>query len=98
MEAILSQLGSNSMCCARTAALQGGCVKQKVNASRDFLQQSMHPVQPSFESYAKTTFGSCLAKTSRPRAKNVPTWSQHTPVLAWISEFWPPTKEGKAVC
>ena len=24
MEAILSQLGSNSMCCARTAALQGG--------------------------------------------------------------------------
>ena len=28
MEAILSQLGSNSMCCARTAALQG--VKEKL--------------------------------------------------------------------
>ena len=36
MEAILSQLGSNSMCCARTAALQGGCVKQKVKASMFF--------------------------------------------------------------
>ena len=41
------------MCCARTAALQGGYEKQKVNASRDFLQQSLHHVQKSFESYAK---------------------------------------------
>ena len=56
MEAILSQLGSNSMCCARTAALQGGLEKQKVNASRNFLQQSVHNVQQSQESYAKNTF------------------------------------------
>ena len=54
--AILSQLGSNSMCCARTAALQGGSEKQKVNASRDFLQQSLHHVQKSFESYAENAF------------------------------------------
>ena len=53
MEAILSQLGSNSMCCARTAALQGGFEKQKVNARRDFIQQSVHHVQQSYESYAK---------------------------------------------
>ena len=44
------------MCCARTAALQGGYEKQKVNASSDFLQQSLHHVQKSFESYAKTYF------------------------------------------
>ena len=48
------------MCFARTAALQGGCEKQKVNASRDFLQQSMHHVQPSPESYTKNTFGRCV--------------------------------------
>ena len=30
---------ANSMCFARTAALQGGYEKQKVTASRDFLQQ-----------------------------------------------------------
>ena len=44
------------MCCARTAALQGGYEKQKVNASRDFLQQSLHHVQKSFESYQKACF------------------------------------------
>ena len=46
------------MCCARTAALQGGYEKQKVNASRDFLQHSLHHVQKSLESYAKNMFGS----------------------------------------
>ena len=60
MEAILSQLGSNSMCCARTAALQDGYEKQQVNASRDFLQQSIHHVQKSFESYAKNMLCSCV--------------------------------------
>ena len=44
------------MCCARTAALHGGYEKQKVNASRDFWQQSLHHVQKSFESYAKNMF------------------------------------------
>ena len=34
-----------SMCCARTAALHCGNKKQKVNASRVFLQQSLHHVQ-----------------------------------------------------
>ena len=47
------QLGSNSMCFARTTALQ-------VNASRDFWQQSLHHVQKSFESYAKSVFFSCV--------------------------------------
>ena len=56
MEAILSQLASNSMCFARTAALQGGFEKQKVNASKGFLQQSMRHVQKSFESYGKNMF------------------------------------------
>ena len=46
------------MRCARTAALQGGYEKQKVNASRDFLQHSLHHVQKSLESYAKNMFGS----------------------------------------
>ena len=41
------------MCCARTAALQGGYEKQKVNASRNVLQQSLHHVLTSCESYAK---------------------------------------------
>ena len=41
------------MCCARTAALQGGFEKQKVNASKGVLQQSMRHVQKSFESYGK---------------------------------------------
>ena len=45
MEAILSQLGSNSMCCARTAALHSGNEKQKVNASKVFLQQSLQHVE-----------------------------------------------------
>ena len=48
------------MCFARTAALQGGYEKQKVTASRDFLQQSLHHVQKSVESYAKTAFCSCV--------------------------------------
>ena len=52
----MSQLGSNSMCFARSAALQGGFEKQKVNASKGFLQQSMRHVQESFESYEKTCF------------------------------------------
>ena len=56
MEAILNQLGSNSMCFARTAALQGEFEKQKVNASKGFLQQSMRHVQKSFESYGKNMF------------------------------------------
>ena len=51
---------ANSMCCVRTAALQGGYEKQKVNASRGFLQQSQHHVQKSFESYAKNAFCSCV--------------------------------------
>ena len=53
------EFGANSMCCARTAALQGGYEKQKVNASRGFLQQSLHHVPKSLESYAKSTFCSC---------------------------------------
>jgi hypothetical protein len=48
------------MCCARTAALQGGYEKQKVNASRDFWQQSLHRVRKSRESYTKNTFCSCV--------------------------------------
>ena len=48
------------MCCARTAALQDGYEKQQVNASRDFLQQSLHHVQKSFESNAKNAFCSCV--------------------------------------
>ena len=44
------------MCFARTAALQGGFEKQKVNASKGFLQQSMRHVQKSFESYGKNMF------------------------------------------
>ena len=39
------ELGFNSMCCARTAALQDGHEKQQVNASRVFLQQSLRHVQ-----------------------------------------------------
>ena len=54
------QLGANSMCCARTAALQGGFEKQKVNARRGFLQQSVHRVQQSHESYAKNTCSSSV--------------------------------------
>ena len=47
---------TNSMCFARTAALQGGFEKQKVNASKEFLQQFVHHVQKSFESYARNMF------------------------------------------
>ena len=54
------------MCCARTAALLGGDEKQKVNASRDFLQQSLHHVQKSFASYAKNAFCSCVGHASKP--------------------------------
>ena len=39
------------MCCARTAAQQGGYEKQKENACRDFLQQSLHHVRQCVESY-----------------------------------------------
>ena len=63
--AMLGQLGSNSMCCARTAALQGGYEKQKVKASRDFLQQLLHHVQKSFASYAKTAFCSCVRRVQK---------------------------------
>ena len=35
----------DSMYCARTAALQGGYEKQKVNASKVFLQQSLQHVE-----------------------------------------------------
>ena len=51
-----SPFGRRRMCFARTAALQGGFEKQKVNASRDFLHQSLHHVQKSFESYARNMF------------------------------------------
>ena len=44
------------MCFARTAALQGGFEKEKVNASKEFLQQFVHEVQKSFESYAGNMF------------------------------------------
>ena len=64
-----SPFGRRRMCCARTAALQGGYEKQKVNASRDFLQQSLHHVQKSFESYAKNMFGS--------RVRHVPKSIKH---------------------
>ena len=69
MEAILSQLGSNSMCFARTAALQGGFEKQTVNASKEFLQQFAHHVQKSFESYARNMFCS--------RVGHVPKFMKH---------------------
>ena len=62
-------LRSNSMCCACTAALQGGYEKQKVNASRDFLQQSVHNVQQSQERYAKNAFCS--------RVRHVPKFIKH---------------------
>ena len=62
----IGQLGSNSMCCARTAALQGGNEKQKVNASRDFLQHSLHHVQKSFASYGKNAFCGCVGHASKP--------------------------------
>ena len=53
------------MCFARTAALQDGYEKQKVNASRDFLQQSLHHVQKGFESYAKNAFCSCVRHAAK---------------------------------
>ena len=60
------------MCFARTAALQGGFEKQKVNAGKDCLQQPVHHVQKSFESYAKNAFCSCVrhAPKSIKRRKN----------------------------
>ena len=57
------------MCCARTAKLQGGYEKQKVIASRGSLQQSLHHVEKSFESYAKTMFCS--------RLRHVPKSTKH---------------------
>ena len=59
------QFGSNSVCCARTAALQGGYEKQKVKASRDFLQQLLHHVPKSLESYAKNVFFSRVRHVSK---------------------------------
>ena len=56
----LFAIRANSMCCARTAALQGGYEKQQVNASRDFWQQSKHHVRKSFESYTKIMLCSCV--------------------------------------
>ena len=66
---MLSQLGSNSMCFARTAALQGGFEKQKVNANKDSLQQFVHHVPKSFESYARNMFCS--------RVRHVPKSIEH---------------------
>ena len=66
---MLSQLGFNSMCFARTAALQGGFEKQKVKASKDFLQQFVHHVRKSFESYARKMFCS--------RVRHVPKSIKH---------------------
>ena len=54
------------MCCARTAALQGGYKKQKMNTSRDFLQQLLHQVPKSLESYAKNAFRSRARHVSKP--------------------------------
>ena len=44
------------MCFARTAALQGGFEKQKVNASKEFLQQFVHHVQKSLKATQETCF------------------------------------------
>ena len=67
------------MCCARTAALQGGFEKQNVNASGDFLQQSLHLVPESFESYAETCFevmcGMYLAPTKLPNPPKSTLWT-----------------------
>ena len=45
LTSIFHRIFLNSMCFARTAALHGGNEKQKVNASRFFLQQSLHHVE-----------------------------------------------------
>ena len=42
-------LGGGGICFVRTAALQGGFEKQKVNASMDCWQQPVHHAQESFE-------------------------------------------------
>ena len=41
----LGRVWMDSMCCARTAALHCGNEKQKVTASKAFLQQLLHHVQ-----------------------------------------------------
>ena len=61
-----SQLGSNSMCFARTAALQGGDKRQKVKASRVFVQHLQHNVQK----WLKT--GSRRAKTGPRQTRDSP--------------------------
>ena len=45
LTSILHRFFVDSMCCARTAALHCGNEKQKVNASKVFLQQSLQHVE-----------------------------------------------------
>ena len=71
------------MCCARTAALQGGYEKQKRKASRDFWQQPLHHVLKSFKSYAKNAFCSCV--------RHVPKFIKHSKnygFVAWRAFLW----------
>ena len=77
MRSKLFQHASNSMCFARTAALQGGFEKQKVNASKEFLQQFVHHVQKSFESYARNMFCS--------RVGHVPKSIKHRKNLGFVA-------------
>ena len=58
------------MCVARTAALHGGNEKQKVHASRDFLQQFLHHVQKcSWEAKIHEKQGVRASKTIPERSK-----------------------------
>ena len=68
------------MRCARTAALQGGYEKQKVNASRDFLQHSLLHVQKSLESNAKPQEAQCRTKCMKKLRKIQP---RDLPTLPW---------------
>ena len=65
------------MCCARTAALQGGNEKQKVNDSRDFLQQFLHHVPKPPQSHAKNTFCGC--------ARDAPKFIKHSKNCGFVA-------------
>ena len=63
----LTQLGSNSMCCARTAALHSGNEKQKVNASKVFLQQSLQHVEKCRQERNVCQLGAPKSRLERPK-------------------------------
>ena len=90
------------MCVARTAALQGGVEKQKVNGSRDVVQQSVHYVQESKESHARNIIGQTKTDPrqvqNRPIVKNKPTSAENGKVYPGIWTTLASPKKGKAVC